>query len=579
MKYTSPRVRAAAPTPRPLNVAPKLAGADVELGNFIVGAAQPGSVTHAEASRAILRAVRGVERVSEYRTTCNCPACRDRRDAPAPSPLASTSWPAGGLPTYAYNAAVDTQDWGRKYLPTNGGCVYIDADHIELCLPEVCSAYDHVASWRAMLLIATEALDRANTQMPSGQRIVALVNNSDGLGNAYGSHLDMLVTRECFDSIFQRKLHYQLLLASYFASSMVFCGSGKVGVEHGRSDVGFQISARADHFFRLNGLSTMFPERALVNSRDESLCGFPSATLPDDHPSRKYARLHIIAFDNTLNQVACLQRVGVTQLFLAMMEQGQLDTRLILDDPLQAIVAYSHDPMLQATARLASGDAYSAVDIQEAIFERATRFVEEGRAEGLVPRAAEILQIWGETLGLLRRRDFASLAKRVDWVLKWQILEQVMAEQHLTWQSPEIKHLDQIYGSLAPQEGLFWAYEKSGLLERIVTAGEIERFVHEPPTDTRAWLRANLLRRADPASVIDVDWQSLRLKFRQGQASYAPYTYHTLDMSDPFDFTKPRCEERLQEAESLEAFVRGLATDSEQPIPKLITQGADHGNT
>ena len=76
-----------------------------------------------------------------------------------------------------------SQDWGRQYLSSNGGCIYIDMDHFELCTPEVRSARDYVIAWHAMLGIARTALDTANARLPINKRIVLLANNSDGEGN------------------------------------------------------------------------------------------------------------------------------------------------------------------------------------------------------------------------------------------------------------------------------------------------------------------------------------------------------------------------------------------------------------
>ena len=44
---------------------------------------------------------------------------------------------------------------------------------------------DHLTALR----IARDALHRANARLPGGQKIQVLVNNSDGQGNSYGSHL------------------------------------------------------------------------------------------------------------------------------------------------------------------------------------------------------------------------------------------------------------------------------------------------------------------------------------------------------------------------------------------------------
>jgi len=169
---------------------PKLCGADIELGNFVLG--RRGDRSGAEACRAVLREIEGFPD-------------RSRRPHQYGFRLRYTDRGLvidddGGTP----------QDSGRRFLASTGGCAYIDLDHLELCIPEVLSAYDHVAAWHAMLRVAREALDAANARQPPDARIQVLVNNSDGSSNSYGSHLNFLLTRQAWDDMFRRKLH-QLL--------------------------------------------------------------------------------------------------------------------------------------------------------------------------------------------------------------------------------------------------------------------------------------------------------------------------------------------------------------------------------
>ena len=126
-----------------------------------------------------------------------------------------------------------------------------------VCIPEVLSAYDHVAAWHAMLRVARDALDAANARQPPDARIQVLVNNSDGSSNSYGSHLNFLLTRQAWDDMFRRKLHQLLYLAAYQASSIVFTGQGKVGAENGAPRVRYQLSQRADFLERLVGTQTI----------------------------------------------------------------------------------------------------------------------------------------------------------------------------------------------------------------------------------------------------------------------------------------------------------------------------------
>lgn len=480
---------------------PKIHGADVELGNSVLGLrpAANRQGTGREASRALLREIEGIPHRAVAETT-------PRWQAPASSD--SGGWGAGwGWHDATADATWDrseprddAQDWGRKFLPENGGCVYIDLDHLELALPETLSAFDHVAAWHAMLRLAQGALARANEKLPDGQRILALANNSDGLGQSYGSHISFSVTRRAWSHLFHRKLHHLLVLASYLASSIVLTGAGKVGSENGRRPVGFQLSQRADFFEMLVGPQTTF-HRPLVNARDEALAD----------PLR-LARLHLINFDSGLCQVASLLKVGPTQIVLAMFEAEEVDLSLALEDPVEALQLWSHDVSLSSTVRLITGEAVTALDLQRRFFERAARFVERGEVEGLVPRAGEIVDLWGGTLELLVREDWTALARRLDWVLKRSLLERTRQRHGLEWDDPKLKWLDHLYSSLDTSEGLYWTCERAGVVERLVSESDVRRFELAPPADTRAWGRARLLDLAGPERITSVDWHQIDIR-------------------------------------------------------------------
>ena len=553
----------------------KLCGGDVELGAFIQGMNRPGG-TSREAAQAILAEIRGAASPDSCRAAANPSYAHWYAKAMGP-----TLW-SGGSDGYYYGApdfddnsgfracGYNPQDWSRKYLGSNGGCVYIDLNHPEICLPEVLSAADHAAASRALLLIVREALVAANARLPLDQRIQVLVNNSDGKGNSYGSHFDILVTRRCFENIFHRKLHHLLYLASYLTSSIVFTGAGKVASENHRPQVDYQIGQRCDFYQTLTGVQTTF-NRPIVNSRDESLCGSGARCADQQTLDHRMARLHVIFFDNTLCHVSSFLKAGVTQLVLAMIEQEWVVPGLILDNPLKALLRWSHDPDLRAKARLVSGRDYTAVEVQSAIHEQARRFVAAGRAEGIVPAAEEILAAWGQTLEELRKWDVGALVGKLDWVLKRSILEQAIRTRDLRWDSPEIKYLDHLYSSLDPAEGLYWAMERANVVRKVVSDGRIEHFVHEPPEDTRAWLRAQILRRVGAESIEDVDWDTIRFKFaRRSDGRWTSYSYFELPMHDPLGFTKARCQRVLDESGSFEGALRSLGmretTWSGQPI-------------
>lgn len=542
----------------------KIVGADVELGNFIEGVDTTNG-TAAAAARRLLKEIEGVPAGGSASPAFS---------SGSTSPVVPEAWPH----VYRYTpslrnvrddsaepaSAFDPQDWGRRFLPTNGGSVYIDLDHLELAQPETSNAFDFVASSRAMLAVARTALERTNGRMPTGCRVVALANCSDGLGNSYGAHLNVLVTRSAWENICVRKPHYLAVLAAFQASSIVYTGAGKVGTENDRPPVAYQLSQRADFIEALIGPQTTY-DRPIVNARDEPLCGPRSwrrnDTAADDI---ELSRLHVIFYDHTLAQVATLLKVGTLQIVAAMLEAGAVNAGLALDDPLDALQAWSGDPTLAARARTVAGGGVTAVELQFRFLDEAKRFADAGGLDVVVPRAAEVLALWEDTLVKLRSRDFPALARRLDWVLKLQMLRRAMDRRPaLEWTSPEIKHLDQVYASLDHRDGLFWAYEREGLVDRVVGDEAIAHAGAEPPSDTRAWTRAHLLRLAGEAHIDRVDWDTVRVKLagRFGSSMWRPI--RTIDLPHPAKATRAEHGALFDNEPTLDHVVSVLAAEDE----------------
>jgi proteasome accessory factor A len=449
----------------------KILGADVELGNFVErAAADPAGDDRA--ARLLLAEVDGV-------------------------PHAST-------PVRASQSAYDPQDWGRKFLPSNGGCVYIDLGHLEVCTPEVRSARDFVRYHHAGLALARAACRDAQSRLDDGERLVVMANNSDRQGHSWGGHLNVLVTRELWHRIFDRLYPDLFVLAAFQVSSILYTGQGKVGAENGRPDVPFQLTQRGDFFECLEGPQTTH-RRPIVNSRDEPHCGWQA-------DAAGLARLHVIFHDTTLTHASNYLKAGVTQLVLALMETGWCDRRVMLDDPLGALTFWGHDPDLHACAPLADGRRIGAVDHQRLFLGAVKDFVARGDAH-VVPEAGRIVALWEDTLDRLERRDFAALARRLDWVLKRELLGRAIERQAgLHWDAPAIRAADLRFASLDPAHGLYAAVAGAGGVDTLVADEDIVQALHAPPQDTRAWLRAMVLRHLDPRRIDRVDWDHIRLR-------------------------------------------------------------------
>jgi proteasome accessory factor A len=486
---------------------PRIGGADIELANFMTG------VDLAQSNMAAAKAI-----IAEFEGISS-PAVKNF------STVSSLSYDSDGRESD--QTAFNPQDWSRKWSSANGSCCYIDMSHVELALPEIASAKQFVTHWHAMLLLAMRARASANQRLPDGNRIELVANNSDGHGvSSWGAHLNFCMPRRAFQRLLHEKVYYLLYLAGFQASSMIFTGQGKVGSENGRSQVDYQLSQRADFIETMSGWQTTY-RRPIVNLRDEALCGRPDLVHAAPRPANKWARLHVIFHDSTMSQVANFLKFGVTQIFLQMIAEGWVDTSLLLEDPLEAMQTWSRDITLRAAAPLLAGGHVTAVELQLRIVEHARRFIDEGRCQ--VPDAQDIFDLWQDTLLKLQANDWPALAPRLDWVRKWTLITHAMRRHpHLTWNSPEVKHLDHQWASLNPTQGLYWAMDRAGAVEHISTDRQIAQAMLEPP-DTRAFARAALLKMAGTGQIDDVNWDSITFNVR----TPAGLATRTLDLPDP----------------------------------------------
>jgi hypothetical protein len=160
-------------------------------------------------------------------------------------------------------------EWGRHWL-LNGGCIYIDMSHVEVCPSETRSARDHAAAVHAMYRIVSICRRRAVERLPEGEDLFVNIHNSDGtLATSWGAHLNVCVSRTLWNDVFrQHRPHVMALLASFVAATVPVFGQGMiVPLKKGARYV---TSARAHHVGSLVTLSTTEAfNRGLLNSRDE----------------------------------------------------------------------------------------------------------------------------------------------------------------------------------------------------------------------------------------------------------------------------------------------------------------------
>ena len=233
----------------------------------------------------------------------------------------------------------------------------------------------------------------------------------------------------------------------HFISRQVFTGAGKVGSEVvglTADDVPFQITQRADFFEEEVGLETTL-KRPIVNTRDE-----PHAD------AQQYRRLHVIVGDANLSEVATFLKVGTTALVLAMIEDEFLPRDSHAGRPRSPrCAAVSYDMSLRKPIDLVDGTTMTAVEMQWEYLDRAKKYAEEHGLEclGAPEIGAEVLRRWEQVLAGLET-DPMALARQLDWVAKYRVIDGYRAKHDLRWDDDRLRAMDLQYHDLRPERSL-----------------------------------------------------------------------------------------------------------------------------
>lgn len=387
------------------------------------------------------------------------------------------------------------------YMLENGARLYVDHGHPEYSTPECADAIALVAADKAGERILEQCRQRANRFLPPGQTIRLFKNNSDSYGHSYGCHENYLLAAKTYIRLFKTRLdEIYAHIIPFLVSRQVICGAGKVGSQNGQAPVDFQISQRADFFETEIGLQTM-SQRPIINTRDEP------------HADRsRFRRLHLITGDSNMAEVSTYLKVGTMQILLSMLEAGVRLPNLLLEHPVAAMAAISHDQTCKKVVPLVDGRKLSAIEMQLEFVEAAQSYLTKTSE---TKHYEAVLQRWIEVLEKLREAP-RQLGQTLDWVIKWNLLEKQRAEKNLTWSSESLKKLDICYHEIDFEKGLFYLLQSSGKIERIVDDQAVDQAFHEPPSGTRARLRVQGLKQCD-VNKTRVSWGYIEGSEQQGK--------------------------------------------------------------
>ena len=336
-------------------------------------------------------------------------------------------------------------------------------------------------------------------------------NNTDSAGNSYGCHENYLVPRRA------ELGRLADTLTAFLVTRQLICGAGKV-LQTPRGAV-YCVSQRAEYIWE--GVSSATTRsRPIINTRDE-----PHAD------AERFRRLHVIVGDSNMSETTTLLKVGTTDLVLRMIEAGVVLRDMTLDNPIRAIRDVSHDITGRGRVRLANGHEMSALEIQYEYLNQAKDFTD---SSGLDPNSKRVLETWERTLGAIGTGNLDKIAREIDWVTKFQLIERYRARHDLPLSAPRVAQLDLAYHDVRRGRGLYYLLQRDGAVDRVTRDLDIFQAKSVPPQTTRAKLRGEFIRRAqEKRRDFTVDWVHLKLN---DQAQ------RTVLCKDPFQSVDERVE-------------------------------------
>lgn len=364
----------------------------------------------------------------------------------------------------------DLQCDGHEYL-LNGSRAYLDHGYLEYATPACMTTSETVSAISAGDRMIQKAAVVLQDELGKDAVINAIRNNIDHQGHSFGTHVNIRMTREGYERIFDDSSVLNGFVVPFFVSLPVICGSGRCSSESNEEI--FQIWQRSDFIKEIIGLQTMC-DRPLINTRNESLSANPL----------EYARFHIIAFDANRLEVSQYLKIGLLRLLYAAVDADQIDVALELADPIKAIGSVSRNPF--KAIRLASNKSITALEMQHAYLVAFTKLFKRGTFHRRVPDAGEILNRWKQVLTSLEKKPF-SLIGILDWVTKFCWLEQVRVRKDLKWTSPQMKWWDIQYHSLINPPEIPH--------EKITNGSHVNELMKKAPQNSRALIRSELLGR------------------------------------------------------------------------------------
>lgn len=318
------------------------------------------------------------------------------------------------------------------------------------------------------------------------------------------------------------------LLKTFLPVSLILSGSGHV--YRVNSNWRYQLSSRSSHITCDESRATT-QDRPLVNSREQ----------PD--------RFHLISRDATRCEFQTWLVDMTTHLVMRLAEEGwEMPEGFRLQEPVASLhlSSSSFNSYLNGeVGKWMIGENIDALKYNRVFLEAAKQL------DPLSAEEKDALEEWERILELLAAKALDELVGELDWVTKWNLLENQMKKYGYGLNDLRAWKTDLSYHDISDDPNLSWfaRLDNLGYIRHLVDDEDVRWAIENPPSDTRAFCRGRLVRLAakypDLARDIrEINWASVNIFIPNSKLSGA---YNFGNEKDPFATLSPSLEKFLSE--------------------------------
>lgn len=367
---------------------------------------------------------------------------------------------------------------------SNGARFYFDQNRTpEYCTPEAASPEQLVKyelSSEKFIMGMLRRLREAGVI----DKYYANKRTTDQLGNSWGYH-ENIFARARIDKSDENTI---ALMGSFNATRAVYAGTGGIMSENG--EFGYVVSPR------------LFVTKELVSS---SRTGVKKPLICNDNSNAEFGmyRVHQVCGDASLSPWTIRMQHATNSLLMKAIESRKDFSDLFLEDPLIAASLVAGDLSLRSTLRLDSGKSIGATEWQSAFAEEFTEYFEpEGLSEDEIWALEQIEEV---TDDLELSTDLAT--DRVEWVARLDCIRELSLRDPETQPINEkMRDIDYTWDSL-DSRGIAIKRRDNGWgwhgFDSQYEDWEINYALQNPPTNTRACFRADIIRSGEGKEVQD----------------------------------------------------------------------------